>query len=117
MLVEAVPFIETAPLFFMLKSVVVVPSLEVELMTKRSLLSEVEAARSEKSAYGDVVPSPKFPVWETNVRLEVPAFPKTTVEDAWRPLERSSVVEVAFTFAPKFMVGVNGNAKMDALVR
>jgi len=62
-----------------------------------------------KVAKGVVVPRPKFPVEESNMNCDFPAFPKRTVEDAWRPFVRRSVEEVAEVRRPKLSVGVKGN--------
>jgi hypothetical protein len=91
--------------------------LVVEEMAKRTRFGEVDAAKIEKVAYGDEVPRPRFPVCESKVKVEVPAFPKRTVEEAERPFVRRRSVEVEFAGVPKEVVGVNGKLKIVDEVR
>ena len=100
------------PVFEMVKSVVVAKAAVEEEMAKRvvgtTVLPVVEAAKIERSAYGEEVPIPKVPSWELKVSVVVPVAPKRTVEEALKPPKRESVVEVALVLTPKLLVGVNG---------
>ncbi len=70
------------PMLFMENKVEVAPADVVEEMLKSIVLSDVEAAWRDKSADGEVEPSPKFPVVGLKRKDEVPVVPKTTVDDA-----------------------------------
>ena len=99
------------PMFDMEKSVEVAPLLVVDEMVKSVWFTEVDAAWSERSANGEVVPRPRFPVAELNTSGDCPRSPKRTVDDARNPAVSKSGVLVEFTVTPKFDVVVNGNPK------
>src|SRR3989344_5218445 len=86
---------------------------EVDATSKSGLVCVVLVAWMAKVAKGVVVPRPKFPVEESNMNCDFPAFPKRTVEDAWRPFVRRSVEEGAEVRRPKLSVGVKGNAEPE----
>ena len=88
------------PVFDTEKSVVVAPAEVVDEIAKSVVLSEVEAAWSERSAYGDEVPSPKFPVVGLKRKVEVPAAPKRTVDDAVSPPKKEIMVVVELVVVP-----------------
>ena len=73
---------------------------ENEIGSFEVVLSEVEAAWSERSAYGDEVPSPKFPVVGLKRKVEVPAAPKRTVDDAVSPPKKEIMVVVELVVVP-----------------
>ena len=106
----APPCCVSAPVLEMAKSVVVAKVAVDEAIAKSvvgtTLLPVVEAENRVNIAYGEEVPIPKLPEAEFQVSEVVPVAPKRTVEDALRPWKSESVVEVAFVFTPKLLMGV-----------
>ena len=96
------------PMLLILKRVEVAPELVVEESAKSVVFTDVDAAWSERSAYGEVVPRPRFPVEELKMNCVPFALPKRTVLEACKPFVSSNVEEVAEVSRPKLSVGVNG---------
>ena len=91
------------PFALIMKSVVSdPPPAEVEETAKSDAKFVVDVACTERSAKGDVVPTPSFPAKSP--------FAKCEVEEAKRPAVANRGVEVAEVLTPKFSVGVNGKA-------
>ena len=86
---------------------------ELEAIWKSGVVCVVVAWRA-RVASGVVVPSPNLPVALSKINCPPFRLPNLTVDEACRPFERRSVVEVLFTVAPKFVVVVNGKATLPA---
>ena len=88
------------PTLLMEKRVDVAPVLVVDEIAKSTAFSDVDAACSESSAYGDDVPRPRLPVVGLKRKVEVPALPNATVLDAKNPPYANSGEVVAEVVVP-----------------
>ena len=96
------------PMFETEKSVDVAPVEVVDEITNNVRFIDVDAAWSDNSAYGEVLPNPRLPVVGLKRKVDVPADPKATVDDAKNPPMAKSGEVVAEVVVPKFVPTVNG---------